>query len=82
MIAGDDALTADAVIEPLTAPESYPLLLQQAHSFTLQIPAFNQQLMRDYLALTASVPVFRLTYRRSFDRMDAILDTVVKSAGR
>ena len=44
--------------------------------------AFNQQLMRDYLALTASVPVFRLTYPRSFDRMDAILDTVVKSAGR
>ena len=76
VIAGDDELAADAVVEPLTAAESYTLLLQQAHSFTLQVPAFNQQLMRDYLALTASVPVFRLTYRRSFDRMDAILDAV------
>ena len=80
VIAGADELAADAVVEPLTAAESYTLLLQQAHSFTLQVPAFNQQLMRDYLALTASVPDFRLTYRRTFDRMDGILDTVVKSA--
>jgi hypothetical protein len=76
VIAGDDELAADAVVEPLTAAESYTLLLQQAHAFTLRVPAFNQQLMRDYLALTASVPIVRLTYRRSFDRMDAILDVV------
>jgi hypothetical protein len=66
----------------LTAGDCYTLVLQQAHSFTLQVPAFNQQLMRDYLALAASVPIARLTYRRSFDCMDAILDTVVKSAQR
>ena len=79
VIAGDDDLPADAVIEPLTAGASYTLLLQQAHAFTLQVPLFNQKLMREYLALTAAVPVFRLTYRRSFDRMDAILDAVEKN---
>jgi hypothetical protein len=81
VIAGDDTLREDVVIEPLPAGESYTLLLQQANSFTLQVPLFNQQLMRDYLALTAAVPVFRLTYRRSFDCMDAILDTIERQGG-
>jgi hypothetical protein len=79
VIGGNDDLTTAAVVEPLAAAESYMLLLQQAHAFTLQIPAFNQQLLRDYLAL-ATVPTFRLTYQRSFDRMDEILDLVGKSA--
>ena len=80
VIAGDDDLSADVVVEPLTAGESYTLLLQQAHSFTLQVPVFNQQLMRDYLTLAASVPIVRLTYRRSFDSLGAILDEVVRHA--
>ena len=78
VIAGDDALAADAVIEPSTAPESYMLLLQQATRSRCRFPP-STSAMRDYLALTASVPVFRLTYRRSFDRMDAILDVIVRS---
>jgi hypothetical protein len=78
VVRGADDLASASIVEPLSAAESYTLLLQQAHSFTLQIPAFNQQLMRDYLALTAAVPVDRLTYRRSFDDMDAILDTVIR----
>jgi hypothetical protein len=82
VIVGADDLTTDAVIEPLTAVESYTLLLQQAHSFTLQIPAFNQQLMRDYLALTAGVSIARLTYRRSFDQMEAILDVIERTVGQ
>ena len=80
VIAGDDKLPADVAVESLPAGESYTLLLQQANSFTLQVPLFNQQLMRDYLALTAAVPVFRLTYRRSFDCMDAILDAIERRA--
>jgi hypothetical protein len=60
-------------ISRLAPAQSYPSLLEQAHAFTLQIPSHNQRLMRDYLALTAAVPVFALTYRRSFDSLDATL---------
>lgn len=73
---GVDAAPEAAVIGPLGAAEGYTRLLEQAHAFTLQIPAFNQQLMRDYLALAAAVPLVRLTYRRSFDSMTAILDRI------
>jgi hypothetical protein len=82
VIAGADDLATDVHVEPLAAGDSYTLLLQQAHTFTLQVPAFNQQLMRDYLALAASVPIVHLTYRRSFDCMDAILDEIERSLTR
>lgn len=82
VIAGDDEQTADAVVTPLAAGESYTRLLQEAHAFTLQVPAFNRQLMRDYLALAAAVPVLRLTYRRSFDCMNGILDVVERNVPR
>lgn len=66
----------DVRISPLKAADAYLLLLGQAHAFSLKLPEVNQRLMRDYLALTAAVSTFRLTYRRSFDAMESILDAV------
>ncbi len=60
----------------LRSAESYPLLLEQAYALTLKIPKHNQQLMRDYLELTASIPVFRLEYRKSFQIVEEVVDAV------
>jgi hypothetical protein len=80
VLGGDGDARHAATVEPLTAAESYTLLLEQAHAFTLQIPAFNQRILRDYLALAASVPAFRLSYPRAFDRLDTVLDRVEQHA--
>ncbi|HUF47554.1 MAG TPA: hypothetical protein VMM93_07025 [Vicinamibacterales bacterium] len=64
------------VIEPLPAAEAYRRLLEQAHAFTLEIADHNRRLLRDYLALTARVPAFELSYRRRFDALDQVLDAV------
>lgn len=74
-VAEDDSAPA-ATIAPLRAFESYPKLLSEANSITLSIPLYNQQLMRDYLHLVANVPAFLLSYRRSFDVIDEILDVI------
>lgn len=72
----DDESAPAARIVPLKASECYPRLLEEANSITLSIPRYNQQLMRDYLHLVATVPAFQLSYRRSFEVMDEILDTI------
>ena len=65
-----------ATFTRLRSAESYPLLLEQAYALTLKIAKHNQQLMRDYLELTASVPVFRLAYRKSFEAIEEVFDAV------
>ncbi len=82
VLQGDEAARKAAEIEPLSAAETYVRLLEQAHAFTLQIPAFNQRLMRDYLALAGRVPARRLTYRRHFDDLDTVIDRVETDAVR
>ena len=76
VVRGDDEADTAAVIEPLGAGETYTRLLEQAHAFTLQVPAFNQKLMRDYLAVAARVPARRLTYRRRFDDLSLVIDRI------
>ena len=60
----------------LRATEALPVLLQQAYALSFGIPTYNQQLMKDYLALASAVPVFRLRYRQSFETMDALFAAV------
>jgi len=63
-------------VTPLRPGDAYRKLLEQAHAFTLEVPSHNQRLMRDYLAVAASVPAYRLTYWKSFDVIDQMFDTV------
>jgi hypothetical protein len=63
------------VIGRLGAGESYRVLLEQAHAFTLAIPEHNHRLMRDYLAL-AAVPVFSCRYRPDFQVFDQVLSEI------
>jgi hypothetical protein len=79
---GDSALDSAVRFERLKAAEAYPLLLGQAHALTLKIAEHNHRLMRDYLTLASSVPVYRLTYQKSFDVMGQLLDAVEHHALR
>jgi len=76
LLESDPGAPAAVTIGPVKAAESYVRLLEQAHAFTLEIRSHNQRLMRDYLALAAAVPAFRLVYRRSFDAMTDLLDAL------
>ena len=58
----------------LTAAESLPLLLAQAHAFSVNEPEHNQRLMRDYVSLAVAVSCFRFTFPRTFSALDSNLD--------
>lgn len=73
---GGDTFELPPSFERIRATEGLPALLQQAYALSFGIPKYNQQLMKDYLALASSVPVFRLRYRRSFDVMDVLFAAV------
>ena len=60
----------------LRAAEGLPLLLQQAYALSFKIPTYNQKLMRDYAELAASVPVFRLSYKRTFTAVDELFNAL------
>jgi hypothetical protein len=72
----DPDLPCPARITALRAGESYALLLEQAHAVTLKLAKHNRQLMQDYLELAAAIPVFRLTYRRSFEAFEETVDAL------
>jgi hypothetical protein len=64
---GDETCRETALFTRLRAADALPLLLQQAFALSFNMAAYNQRLMKDYLALASRVPVFGLRYRRSFD---------------
>src|SRR5581483_8920617 len=69
----DPDLDRPVSISKVGAGESYARLLEQAHALTLDLPDHTQRLMRDYLALATTVPVFRLAYRKSFEAIAQIV---------
>ena len=76
VLSSSDDQLRPATIARLGASDSYKVLLEQAHAFTLKISHHNQQLMCDYLELAAVIPVFRLAYRRSFEMIDRVFETL------
>lgn len=72
VLEGDDSFAHPSEFTKLRIGDGLPLLLQQAYALSFKIPKYNQQLMKDYAQLAASVPMFRLRYRRSFALADAL----------
>jgi hypothetical protein len=64
---------ADPVIERIPAREAFSLLLSEAHCMSLRDPACNRKMIRNYLSLVESVPVFRLRYPLRLDLLPAVL---------
>lgn len=67
---------ARPTVDRAALAESYAFVLRQAHAMSLSDAALNQQLMSDYATLAATVEVFRLTYRKSFDCLNETLDCI------
>ncbi len=76
VLEGDATFAGPAEFARLRVTEALPLLLQQAYALSFGIPKYNQQLMKDYLALASAVPVFRLRYRRSFDVAEELFTAI------
>ena len=81
VLAGDPDCETPPSFTRLRTTEALPVLLQQAYALSFGIPQYNQQLMKDYLALASAVPVYRLRYRQSFDLMDALFAAVERHLG-
>ena len=64
---------AGPVIERVPATEAFSLLLSEAHCMSLRDPACNRKMVRNYLSLVRSVPVFRLRYPLHLDLLPAVL---------
>lgn len=73
---GHDVFEQTGEFTRLRAAEALPLLLAQAYALSLNLPKYNQQLMKDYLSLASGVPSFRLRYRRSFDVADDLFSSI------
>lgn len=58
------------------------VLLEQAFTLSFELPKYNQQLMTDYVALATAIPVFRLSYRRSFDVVDELFRAIQEHLAR
>jgi hypothetical protein len=68
-------------IVSLRNASAFPLLLYHAHCFSFR-DVRRVRLMADrYLQLAASVPTFRVRYRRDIDRLPTLLDAVEGALG-
>ena len=80
VLEGEEQFTSPAEFTRLTPGDTVPLLLQQAYALSFGIPKYNQALMKDYVALAATVPAFRLRYRRSFEVAEELFAAVERHA--
>jgi hypothetical protein len=73
---GQEAHATAPEFTRLHVGDALPLLMAQAYALSLDIPKYNQQLMMDYTRLASIIPVFRLTYRRSFEAAEALFAAI------
>ncbi len=76
VLEGDESQLEAAAFTALRAADALPALLQQAFTLSFELPKYNQQLMKDYLALVSAIPVFRLRYRRRFDAAEELFASI------
>ncbi len=74
-----DAGEMSVELHRLSAGDALPGVLTHAHSFSEDDPARKRRLVDQYLALVATVPIFRLRFRPDLERLDDILDHVERS---
>ena len=75
------ALEPDTLnIERLPSTLGFQALLAHAHCFEPDSERSRRRLLKNYLEISARVPVFALTYTPGLDRVDALLDAIVGAA--
>ena len=84
-------LSAIFVLRPITKPEplgvellssaaGFQALLAHAHCFEPDSERGRRRLLKNYLEISASVPVFAVSYRPGLDRVDGLLDAILSAA--
>jgi hypothetical protein len=71
-----DALTP--VIDTLDGTAAFKALLAHAHCFDPQTPSERERLLRNYLDLSAHVPVHAVRYAPGLERIDDLLDALLE----
>jgi hypothetical protein len=67
-------------IEALASPLAFQALLSHAHCFEPASERSRRRLLKNYLEVSASVPVFAVSYPPGLDRLDALLDAILSAA--
>lgn len=60
-------------VERLSMLDSFRLLLSEAHCISLQDGSCNRKMMRNYLALALSTPVFRLSFGAGLELLPSLV---------
>jgi hypothetical protein len=68
-------------IRQVPPAQAFRALLPHAHCFDVGEVNATRDFTEAYFALTASVPVFELSYSPSLERLPALLGAILKSAG-
>ena len=66
------------VIETLEGTAAFKALLAHAHCFDPQAPSQRERLLRNYLDLSAHVPVHAVRYAPGLERLDSLLDVLLE----
>jgi len=69
-----DARNPVSRLQRVPPAEAFPLLLSEVHYFSLRDPDCNRKMVRNYLTLAQTVPVFRLSFAPDLDLLPAVLD--------
>jgi hypothetical protein len=73
----EDAGTASgAFVDRLAAADAFSSLLTHAYCFSLEDAERKERMLRAYLALAGSVPIFRAGLEEGLERVPAMLDTI------
>ena len=75
----DDAAQPEVSRQPPS--RALQAVLAHAHCFEPENRACRLRLLRNYLEISTRVPTFVVTYKPGLERLDALLDTVLASAG-
>jgi len=68
-----------ARVAPLAQARRFPSVLAHAHCFDLASRDSRGRLLEHYLDLVGAVPVLELTFHPGFDRLPAVLDTLLRA---
>lgn len=68
-------------IVPLSSAETFTATLQHAYSFGLSDKDRRARLVRDYLDLVATTPVYEVSFEHGLERLDVVLDGIEQGLG-
>jgi len=75
-----EAASAPIAMRRLSSAEAFAAVLAHAYCFTLQDKERKRQMIRNYLGLTAGVPILDVCFRSGLANMPVTLDAIEQLA--